>query len=85
MLFTGGYDFEIGASPDIYDDILEYEPEEDVILSVGHMLLVRCWHAVSVVRTLRGGKLEVTLPFYSLILGVIQGILTMKLCLQRYK
>ena len=50
IIFTGGYDVEIGASPDIYDDILEYEPEEDAILSVGHMLRPRCWHAVSVVQ-----------------------------------
>ena len=32
-----------------YDDILEYEPEEDSILLVGRMTQARVYHAVSVV------------------------------------
>ena len=32
-----------------YDDILEYDPEEDTITSVGHMIQARSYHAISVV------------------------------------
>ena len=32
-----------------YDDILEYDPEEDTITSVGHMIQARDRHAISVV------------------------------------
>ena len=32
-----------------YDDILEYDPEEDIIIPVGHMIQARWDHAVSVV------------------------------------
>ena len=32
-----------------YDDILEYDPEEDIIIPVGHMIQARWNHAVSVV------------------------------------
>ena len=34
---------------DYYDDILEYDPEEDTITSVGHMTQARAYHAISVV------------------------------------
>ena len=43
-LIAGGYD-----GVDRYDDILEYDPEEDTITSVGHMTQARAYHAISVV------------------------------------
>ena len=32
------------------DDIVEYDPEEDTIIPVGHMIETRAFHAVSVVQ-----------------------------------
>ena len=43
-LIAGGYD-----GVDRYDDILEYDPEEDTITTVGHMTQARHSHAISVV------------------------------------
>ena len=45
MIIAGGY-----YNSQYYDDVLKYYPEEDTILSVGHMLQARTWHAVSVVQ-----------------------------------
>ena len=45
-LIAGGYD-----GVDRYDDILEYDPEEDTITTVGHMIQARAMHAISVVPT----------------------------------
>ena len=42
----GGYG-PIGTK---FDDILEYDPVEDSVVSVGHMLLPRTSHAVNVVQ-----------------------------------
>ena len=44
-MIAGGY-----YNSQYYDDVLKYYPEEDTILSVGHMLQARTWHAVSVVQ-----------------------------------
>ena len=33
-----------------YDDILEYDPEEDTMTTVGHMTRARSQHAISVVQ-----------------------------------
>ena len=44
IIIAGGED-----NDDIYDDILEYDPEEDTITSVGHMTQARAMHAISVV------------------------------------
>ena len=43
IIITGGY------ADDTYNDILEYNPEEDTITTVGHMAYRRAWHAISVV------------------------------------
>ena len=32
-----------------HDDILEFDPEEDTITTVGHMIQARYYHAISVV------------------------------------
>ena len=42
---AGGKDFD-----DSCDDILEYHPEEDTLIPVGHMTKARGEHAVSVVQ-----------------------------------
>ena len=39
-----------GTDGHYYDDILEYNPGEDTILSIGHMSQTRDGHAVSVVQ-----------------------------------
>ena len=39
-----------GIGTDIYDDILEYNPNEDAIQFVGNMIQARSYHAVSVVQ-----------------------------------
>ena len=44
IIIAGGYD-----GSDDHDDILEYDPEEDTITSVGHMIQARVYHAISVV------------------------------------
>ena len=44
IIFAGGYD---GSS---YDDILEYNPDEDSMVVVGRMSQARYYHAVSVVQ-----------------------------------
>ena len=38
-----------GSDNNVYDDILQYDPEEDTITSVGHMIQARSFHAISVV------------------------------------
>ena len=43
---AGGY----AGDGDYYDDILEYDPEEDSIIPVGQMTQPRVYHAVSVVQ-----------------------------------
>ena len=44
VIIAGGYD------DDDRDDILEYDPEKDTMISVGHMTQARAQHAVSVVQ-----------------------------------
>ena len=46
LIIAGGLDYD----GDYYDDILEYIPEEDTILTIGQMSQARGWHAVSVVQ-----------------------------------
>ena len=48
MNFIGGENY-IGTSQ-YYDDILEYDPEEDSMVPVGQMTQTRAWHALSVVQ-----------------------------------
>ena len=43
--FSGGCDEDDNA----FDDILEYDPEEDTMIPVGQMMKARWNHAVSVV------------------------------------
>ena len=45
-----GGEYYIGGSK-YYDDILEYDPEEDSLVTVGQMGQARAWHAISVVNT----------------------------------
>ena len=45
MIIAGGKDID----DNYYDDILEYDPEEDTITTVGHMTQARGYHAISVV------------------------------------
>ena len=45
IIIAGGEDWDYNN----YDDILEYDPEEDTITSVGHMTQARSHHALSVV------------------------------------
>ena len=45
IIIAGGY----AGGDDYYDDILEYDPEEDTITSVGHMTQARSLHAISAV------------------------------------
>ena len=47
IIIAGGRDSDL----DDYDDILEYDPEEDTITTVGHMTQARGFHAISVVPT----------------------------------
>ena len=44
---VGGENY-IGSSH-YYDDILEYSPEEDSMVTVGYMAEARAWHRLSVV------------------------------------
>ena len=46
IIIAGGYDND-GYS---YDDILEYNPKEDSMVTVGQMSQARCLHSVSVVQ-----------------------------------
>jgi len=48
VLLFGGFNFNSDYD-DTYDDILEYDPEEDTITSVGHMIQAKESHAISVV------------------------------------
>ena len=45
IIIAGGQDSDL----DSHDDILEYDPEEDTITTVGHMIQARVDHAISVV------------------------------------
>ena len=45
-----GGEYYIGGST-YYDDILEYDPEEDSMVTVGQMAQARAWHAITVVNT----------------------------------
>ena len=45
MIIAGGRD-----ANDFYDDILEYDPEVDTILTIGQMSQTRASHTVSVVQ-----------------------------------
>ena len=47
ILIAGGYGGWDGSEG---NDILEYQPEEDTITTVGHMIQTRSQHAVSVVQ-----------------------------------
>ena len=49
ILIAGG-EYYIGGST-YYDDILEYDPEEDSLVTVGQMTEARAWHAITVVQT----------------------------------
>ena len=49
IIIPGGYRL-VDDHGHYYDDILEYDPEEDTMTIVGHMIKARAWHAVSVVR-----------------------------------
>ena len=44
VIIAGGY------CDDNRDDILEYDPEEDTMITVGHMTQARAQHAVSVIQ-----------------------------------
>ena len=46
IIIAGGYDDVY----EIHDYILEYDPEKDSMVPVGHMLQGRTYHAVSVVK-----------------------------------
>ena len=49
ILIKGGYHYV--GNGNYYDDILEYDPKEDTILSVGTMIqTTRAYHVVSVVQ-----------------------------------
>ena len=48
IIIAGGKDDE--PFNDDYDGILEYDPEEDSMVPVGHMTQARSYHAVSVVQ-----------------------------------
>ena len=45
IIIAGGQDSNLNA----HDDILQYNPEEDTITTVGHMIQARYLHAISVV------------------------------------
>jgi len=47
VLIFGGYE----GGNNYYDDILEFKPDEDTIVPLGHMTQVRAGHAISVVQT----------------------------------
>ena len=54
IIIAGGFYYDGNDAYDAYDswevdDILEYNPEEDTITSVGHMIQARDRHAISVV------------------------------------
>ena len=46
VIIAGGY-----LKGNEYDDILEYDPDEDSMVRVGNMIQPRYYHAVSVVQT----------------------------------
>ena len=50
-IIPGGYGDDSGDQYNghYFDDILEYDPEEDTMTIVGHMTEARAYHAVSVV------------------------------------
>ena len=48
LIITGGFRFS--GHDQYYDDILEFEPKDDIIKSLGQMTKARSWHAVSVVK-----------------------------------
>ena len=48
IIIAGGRDYD-GANH-YYDDILEYNPDEDSMVVVGHLTQTRSYHAVSVVQ-----------------------------------
>ena len=39
-----------GSDADVYDDILEYDPQAEAIQTKGRMIQVRRFHAISVVQ-----------------------------------
>ena len=49
IIISGGYNYNNDGDNFYYDDILEYDPEEDTMTTVGHMIQARFWHAISVV------------------------------------
>ena len=49
LIIPGGYNYNNDGDDFYYDDILEYDPEEDTMTIVGHMTQGRAFHAVSVV------------------------------------
>ena len=46
IIIAGGWDEDYKN----HDDILQYDPEEDKLIPVGHMIKKRSFHAVSVVK-----------------------------------
>ena len=48
IIIAGGYDYD--GDRNSYDDILEYNPDEDSMVVVGRMSQARYYHAVSVVQ-----------------------------------
>ena len=49
-MFLGGHYWNGSHDSGILDGVLEYDPEEDYIRTVGHMTVDREYHAISVVR-----------------------------------
>ena len=49
IIIAGG-EYYIGGST-YYDNILEYDQEEDSLVTVGQMTQARAWHAITVVNT----------------------------------
>ena len=46
-MIAGGYGYDGYYS----EEILEYDPEEDSLVTVGQMTQARAWHAITVVQT----------------------------------
>ena len=47
IIIAGGYEYD--GDYHFSDDILEYDPDEDSMVVVGHLTQARAYHAVSVV------------------------------------
>ena len=49
IIIAGGHKTDEGPNGHLYDDIVEYNPEEDTMTTVGHMIQTRAFQAISVV------------------------------------